>query len=363
MKTLLLTTAIFSICSVSAQIIITSADFADGGDTVRMSVTTDPNIDFSTTGADQNWDFTNLIAESQYLKQFSEISQAGTFAGFLFGQFAAPKYQASYYNESTALPLDQISQFLTLPIEKFYSISRLTADSLTSIGTIISVSGNLIPVKSDTIETRFDLPLHFGDNHFSRGYTYLDMNPIQNSIWIQHRTRTTEVDGWGVITTPFGTFNTLRVRHDITENDSLYIDFSGFGFWAPIPVPLSHEYEWWTNGQKEPVLKITTNEVQGNETVTSIEYRDLYRGLDAGLIESAFEFNVYPNPTQGLAWIKSKYPVTSVQIYNVNGQMIRTQSISDKLEFSIDLSDLTPGIYYMEGTSSRGVFRSKVIRD
>lgn len=363
MKTFILTTAVFLTFSFTAQITVTSEDFGDSGDTVRMSVSADLEIDFLTTGEDQVWDYSGLIAESQYLKQFNSIADAGTFAGFLFGQFASPKYQASYFNESTALPIDQISQFLPVPIESFNLVSRLITDSLTSIGTIISVGGNLIPVKSDTIETRYDFPLNFGDTHFSRGYTYLNMNPIQNSIWIQHRTRSTEVDGWGIITTPLGTFNALRVRHDITENDSLFIEVSGFGFWVPVPVPLSYEYEWWTNGQKEPVLKISTNVIQGNETVTAVEYRDIYRGLDAGINEEQVHYSLYPNPTNGMLALHTISPVSLLRLVDLNGQVLLELAGGNQTQINLDLNRFSSGIYFLEGSTKEGNFKTRIIRD
>jgi hypothetical protein len=362
MKILLLTALIFTLYPISAQISVSSADFGNSGDTVRMSSSANLEIDFSATGEDQIWDYSDLIAESQFLKQFNGISDAGQFAGFLFGQFASPKYQASYFNESSTIPIDQVSQFLSVPIESFNLVSRLTADSLTSIGSIISVNGNFIPVKSDTIETRYDFPLNYGDTHFSRGYTYLDLNPIQNAIWIQHRTRSTEVDGWGVISTPLGTFNALRVRHDITESDSLYIDFSGFGFWVPVPVPLTHEYEWWTNGQKEPLLKITTNVIQGNETVTAVEYRDIYRGLDAGLLEENVSFSLFPNPTNGISVLRTETPVSSLKVVEISGRVVLELNGENKTDLQLDLQEYSNGMYYLEGVTAKGIFRTRILR-
>ena len=51
----------------AAQISVDVNDFADGGDTVRLSITTNPGIDFATTGANTNWNFSDLSAESQEL--------------------------------------------------------------------------------------------------------------------------------------------------------------------------------------------------------------------------------------------------------------------------------------------------------
>src|SRR5574343_275353 len=272
MKILLLLVSIVVYTYATSQITLTKDDFATGGDTVRMSQATDPTIDFASTGAAYTWDFSNLTVNNQIIKDFRSMSVALTFVQFLFGPFASTKYQASYYIESTALPIAQLTSFLPVTIGNLFAFSRRSADSLTSIGYSMVVSGNDVPFKSDTIETRYDFPLNFGNTHFSRGYTLVDFNPILDAKWNQHRTITTEVDGYGSITTPYGTFNALRIKHDITESDSLYYTFPFIGAtWIPLPIPSSHEYEWWTNGEKEPILRITTNDILGNETVNSIE--------------------------------------------------------------------------------------------
>src|SRR5690606_32965204 len=113
-----------------------------------------------------------------------------------------------------------------------------------------SINGTGLPIKSDTIETRYKFLLNFGDVHYSRGYTKLDMNPIYDAVWLQYRQRNTEVDGWGSVTTPYGTFDVLRVKHTITERDSLRFEIFGNQTWIPIPVPQSNIYEWITNGEK-----------------------------------------------------------------------------------------------------------------
>ena len=73
---------------------------------------------------------------------------------------------------------------------------------------VVDIEGNEVPVKSDTIETRYKFPLQYGDAYSSRGYTHLDMNPFYNGIWVQYRQRSSLVDGWGSITTPRNTLAT-----------------------------------------------------------------------------------------------------------------------------------------------------------
>lgn len=351
MKQLLLLIAV-TITNVffSQGITLVSSDFADGGDTVRTSLATDNGNDYAATGPAYSWDFSTLTANSQKLRYFTPMTEAPLFVQFLFG-FAAPnQYRASYFIESTDLPIAQITQILPITIENIYQYSKVMTDSITNIGYSMKVTLNGstqdLPIKSDTIETRYSLPLNFGDSHFSRGFSKIDFNPLYNAIWNQHRTRTTTVDGYGTLITPNGTFDVLRVKHDITEIDSIYAElpFIG-GTWIPLDLPIVHEYEWWANGQKLPVLKYTTNEALGNEVVTSVEYRDQYLGLDAGVDELANEMNMYPNPVKDVLHIQADLQVSRLDVTDQLGNIVSSQESMPSDELFLDVSKLAAGTY------------------
>lgn len=334
-----------------AQITVTSADFADGGDTVRMSNAMDPSIDFTTTGANSNWDFSSLTANSQTLMEFYDMSNASTFVNFIFGGFAPPKYQASYYLPSTDIPLSQMSSFLPVTIDNVFQFSRKTADSITSIGFALSIEGNEVPFKSDTIETRYAFPLNYGNTHTSKGYTNLDMNPIFDAIWRQYRQRDSEVDGWGTVITPYGSFNAIRIKHTITEIDSLRINFGGSPFWVNLPIPDSYIYEWLTNGEKEAVMRIETRVVAGNEVVSNIEYRDNYLGLDASIEEtSELSVNVYPNPVSDILILDGINGSFNASVIDLNGQIVK----STESQKTLDVQDLVAGEYILWISSKDG---------
>lgn len=338
----LLLIALLISCASTAQITLNNADFADGGDTVRMSSTTDPSIDFLSTGANSTWNFSGLVAESQVLKDYRTMSGTSTFMQLLFGPFAPTRYQATNFVAATALPIDQLGGMLPINISEINAVSRNTNDSITSIGISMVVEGNELPFRSDTIETRYKFPLNYGNSYTSRGYTNIDLNPIYDGIWIQYRQRSSAVDGWGAITTPFGTFDALRVKHEITEQDSIYV--GQLGFWLSLPIPQSNIYEWWANGELEPVLRITTSMGGGNENVTAIEYRDLYDPLLAGIEESTLEFAVYPNPTQDQLVIEGVEIGSTYLIISADGKVALSGEIASDNEM-IDVSRLELGVY------------------
>jgi len=342
----LLLPALFTLYSFisSAQITLTNADFSDAGDTVRVSVALpDPTIDYVTTGANQTWDFSSLVAESQELLNYRDLSNASFLVQFQFGSAAATDYQATNYIENNDIPLDQIGTFLPVNITAVYGYSKNTQDSITSLGYSMEIDGFEVPIQSDTIETRYKFPLNFNDTYSSRGYTYLDMNPIYNGIWIQHRERNSVVDGWGSITTPYGTFDALRIKHTINESDSIYMDLFGSPQWIGLPIPESNIYEWIANGEKEPVLRIATSSAFGNETVTGITYRDNYLGLDASLDELQLDVSYYPNPVTKEVNISIEGSTAEFEVMSLNGDILKTGELLPN--DVINLEELPTGKY------------------
>ena len=335
--------ALLMICQTAiSQITINNVDVGDAGDATWVSTAQDVSIDFASTGANHSWDYSSLSSTGQELKSYNDLSGVSFLVEFMFGIFAGSDYQATNYTPSTALPLDQLGGILPVNITDINQFSKHSNDSITSIGLSLVIEGNEVPVKSDVIETRYKFPLTYGDSYVSNGYTNLDMNPIYNGIWRQYRTRTTNVDGWGSITTPYGTFDAIRVHHMIEESDSLFIDLFGTGTWIPLPIPESHQYEWWANGEKEPVLRITTTSIGGNETVTNIEYKDneIVGVEESSLSEVAF----YPNPVFDHLTIEALKNKSKFIVFDINGRNV-LEGIVEPGNSQINTSQLTIGKY------------------
>lgn len=336
-----------------SQISITSTNVPQTDDTLRVSdAVIDNAMDFISTGTDYNWDFSNLQFNGQKLNEYQPVTSAGLYIQFVFGSSVPQNYRASYYVATAGSPLNNLPAQLPITISDISQFYKLRTDSLTMVGMKLSVNGQEVPAKSDTIETKYKFPLDYGNTHFSRGYTKLDLNPIYDGIWIQHRTRQTDVDGWGQITTPLGTFNALRIHHRITESDSFYVSFNGFAFWVPIPVPESHEYEWRALEEKEPILLVKTNVVQGTETVTSVEYKNVYTlGINENDMTSV---SVYPNPVQDWMVIQSPNSFDAFSIFSTDGKLILSGKFAKGAQQMVDVSTLKSGSYLIQLNSNSG---------
>jgi hypothetical protein len=351
MKTIYFTFLSVLLISLSgiSQITITSANLPGAGENFIVSQAVDLQIDYASTGTDHQWDFSNLSYVNQTSRDHNSMSGPPSLpllVNLAYGSFTTTNYRATYYAPYTDLPIDQLGNILPIQFGDINQYTRKTQQRLTLIGYSASISGQGIPIKSDTIETKYVLPLNYGDNYVSRGYTKLDLSaPPLNTLgidakWVQTRKRTTVVDGWGEITTPFGTFDALRVKHKIEETDSVQYDTFSVG----IDIPVMYEYEWLSDDEKIPVLKVVTTEVLGAEIVISVEYRDIdHVGLES---LEATELMVYPNPVSDELVISWKEGKKSIRIFHIDGTIVKDLSF-DGATHKINTSDLSSGMYYI----------------
>lgn len=356
--------AAFYVTAVSsqAQIEINASDFPGERDTVRYSNALDFTIDYSATGEDYFWNFSDLNPDSQTLINHLSVDDADNLTQAYFGPFVMPAYRATYYLPATAIPFDDLGQFVSIPIENFYRFYRKTSSELNVIGLSLSSGGYGLGSRSDTIETAYQFPMQFGQQFNSRGYTAIDMSIAVPAQIKQYRQRESEVDGYGELMTPYGTFDVLRVHNRIHELDSVYFEVSGFGQWFALPVPVRNEYQWWTNGQKGAVLEVITNEIAGQEQVTEVRYRDNYRAdLVASVEEGKVEaLQIYPNPAAGKLFVKGVDSESHLTIYTASGQVLLEESYTTQ---GVNLSDWESGVYYVKITTGDHIVIKSFVKE
>jgi hypothetical protein len=344
------------------QITLSGSDFAGANDTIRISQTMDPVIDYTITGSGFIWSFSELTPTSQFLKYFQPISNSTILVQAEYGFNAPTEYKATYFLESRDIPIDQLNQFLPAELSDLNAFSRKNMDSITSIGYSLSVNGQALPFKSDTIETHYKFPMNFEDTFSTRGYTYIDLNPVTDFKLKQYRQRMSIVDGFGTLITPFGTFEVLRIKSVINELDSVYQTFFGGGGWNALPITITTEYEWWAVGKDEAMLKIVVTDNNGTPQIRSIEYQDNYLGLDASLKENSFEFNLVPNPADNLISIESDLAIEHIQVIGLDGSVVLKQNANNVSKFTIEISMLQAGVYFVEVSSGKFSATQKLIK-
>lgn len=340
-----------------AQITLSDSDFASPGDTVRMSLTNQTSSDYVSTSTSFTWDFSSLTANSQLLREFTSIGFSPV--QFTFGFFAPQDYQASYFIPETALDFSQLSGFLPVTISDARSYQKSTNDSITKVGYSIKVSGVDVAFKSDTIETKYKFPMTYPQVFTTRGYTLIDLNPATDLKVKQSRNVTSTIDGYGQLTLPIGTFDVLRLKREILEIDSIYQSFFGAPSWIGAPPIQTTEYEWIGQNKKDVLLKISVNNVNGVDQIQSIEYQDIYLGLDAGLDDKELQATLFPNPTSNNIQIHSNISLKNIYLFDSKGTILETVTNLNSVNSSFDLGNFSAGIYFLKLESASG---SKTIR-
>jgi hypothetical protein len=281
---------------------ITAADMPAAGDSLRLSqaALTLPATASALTvsGPNQTWNYAGLVATSQRVARYQAVSTApGALLQFTFNNpIFGPDNRATLVSPQS-LPAAAGSLPVTDPLE-FSNVS--TAD-FRLVGYGGTFGGTAVPVtyaskaQQDVI---YRFPLAYGGaTMVSSSLLTTPAALASNGYFSQQRQRTVQADGWGSITTPFGTFAALRVVTTLLDHDSLALGgTAGQG----VILPLTRTYEWLANGVHVPVLAITTTTVAGREVVASVEYRDVFRRfvqLAALPPTPGAAASAYPNPS------------------------------------------------------------------
>ncbi|GAA4375083.1 hypothetical protein GCM10023186_07350 [Hymenobacter koreensis] len=253
----------------------------------------------SRRGANQTWNYGALVATAQAVDRYVAVS--ATF----------PIYQLSFgvlggVNRATVASPEPLPAGLggTLPITdpyQFYNVSAATAPAqdYRSVGFGGTLNGFQVPVtyrsqaEQDVI---YRFPLSFASAPDSSvSFLETPAAAAATGYFNRRRKRVNTVDAWGTLTTPFGTFQTVRVVSKLIDRDSIALGgMPGFG----IAVPVTREYKWLAKTHHVPLLTITTQMLGGVETITAVQYRDIYRRIVLAARPTANlpELTVFPNP-------------------------------------------------------------------
>jgi len=240
-----------------SQIIVDVNDMPNAGDTLRVSVALNVPEGYQQGGADTIWDFTMLEAINQKIDSFVSVSVTPpgywlVFIPGLVANLASPR-------TSGLIP--------GIPITNAYTFYNKIPGAFNDLGFAVTVQGIPLPLKYDNPDMYYKLPMTFGENWSS--HSSLALNLPGFAYYGSDRTRTSTVDGWGNLRTPFGLFETVRVKSEISQYDSIFIDSIGIGMGVNRYIT---EYKWLGKSQGIPLLTI----IEEGPSV-SATYRDIPR--------------------------------------------------------------------------------------
>ncbi len=345
---LLFFTLIVSFCN--AQITITSASMPSSNDTIRYSNTSVAGLNYDTTGSNMTWDFSNVTPLSQGLYAYKPSLQIN-FAYSLFFGFSSYGLKV----------LDSLS-LGTFAISNVYNFFQNSTSSFKAVGRGLEFTGIPIPSNYSDDDEIYQFPLHFNDydsSTFAVSFsltTLLDLNSAGYRI--------NEVEGYGTVITPYGTFNCLKVKSTIVQTDTITIS----SFPLPPITRVTREYKWLTTTEKIPVFEISGSVFGGNFLPTTARYRDNFI-VSLGNNELGFDQNqlkIYPNPASQKITISGIDLNLNDQllISDITGKVFYQTTIKQQLNnLTVEMPELANGIYFLNIRNANGNQVKKFIKE
>ncbi len=333
----LIVSVLFTFNEADAQITVTSANMPGSGDTIRYSNCRASSINYSTTGADIYWDYDSLQVQSQGVYDYL----AASLTPYAFYFTGAGKY---------GLKIADSIGTGTFTFKNVYDFYKKTTAVFETEGIGFQYSGIPLAAMYSDPDEIYTFPLNYL-NHDST--TYKVTVQLGTTIYYsQLGYRINNVDGWGVIKTPYDSVPCLRLVSTTYGKDS--INYNGIGFTFP---DVQRSYKWISLTEKIPMLELDGNYTNNNFIPTQARFRDSYK-ITTGirqLSENNYKAAVYPNPTSGdLSVYTNSTETATINLYSVTGVLVGSYKTTG-LMTTISTQNLNRGCYYYSISNKQAV--------
>lgn len=172
-----------------------------------------------------------------------------------------------------------------------------------------------------------------------------------------------KTDGWGSLTTPLGTYNTLRQRGLVITADTIWLHTIFPNQWNNVNtnVDTAYHFAWWASGIGFPLLEMDSLKGDTIANVTWLKSLPVVGAVPENAMLKGI--NAYPNPSSGKfdVSVPEKVNILKTEIYSALGEKVMNASVSANNSGGVDLSSLPNGIYYLRITTKEGVATRKLV--
>ena len=333
----------------------------------------------SRRGANQTWNYAALVPVSQRVESYvpaSVVTATSLLYSFTFGALGGVNRATVASPQALPVPAGANLPIALTDTYQFYNLAAAgaTPQDFRSVGFGASLNGTAIPVtyanaaQQDVI---YRFPLSFASQADSSNSFFSTPTAIATAGYLsQKRKRVNKPDAWGTLTTPFGTFQTVRIVTKLIDHDSVAFGGTpGQGF----DIPLTREYKWLAKGQHVPVLTITTRLLAGQEVVSGVEYRDSYRRIiRLGTRDAVLEAGLAaaPNPSAVGSALTLSVPAGSgpltVSATDVVGRLLFRRSFdggASSIRLESEAFGGFRGVVLLSVQTARGTATRRVVRE
>jgi hypothetical protein len=334
-----------TVCQSQSAITLGNSNMPSSGDTLRYSSALPNTVsNYTSTGTNFTWNFNYLTPVNQGVRSF-KAALLTPYAFFFLG--------LNEYGEKIADTLGAGPITMT----NYYNYYKKQTSPSAYIADGVGITFSSVPVPSYYSDK--DELYHFPMTYPKYDSTTFKFSTSTNSMipikYSKTGYRVTVVDGWGSITTPYGTANCLRVITTQYSQDSVkntLIPGLSVGF-----PNIQRSYQWLTVSGRIPYLEISGAVVGGSFTPAQVRYRDIPRTI-TGIEEMHMDqgFTMYPNPVSRDLHIGLTQSA-QIRIYNITGQLVKEIMVNNpENAMVIDVSTLENGLYTVqvgEGINTR----------
>lgn len=326
--TVILLTALIVYTS-SAQITITKSDMPEVGKVYIVANDTTPTVTPGSAGANQTWNLNGI--KNVYTDSEFAIAPSATpyFSDFPTSNLVLRSFTPGFGYED--------------------EFDNLSADSLVTNGYAVPVPFNpyIVLVLNTSAQVLLSLPATYNKawkgSFFQRQkYSYAAGDSIREIVLYSY---TGSVDGWGNVTTPVGTFNSLRMNTTLTEiYDSAYqYTKNGWQSFSYTPQPPIRLYDWFANGKGSPVAELDLE--NGGNSVSSASYLvNTITGINE--IKNSTLAEAYPNPASSFinVIVKTINQAGYIKILDITGREIQRDALTNG-KIQLNTSAYANGMY------------------
>jgi hypothetical protein len=330
--------AFFSM-NMSAQITVTDTDVLNIGDVIyeatdMLSVGLNPG----NSGANQTWDFSAL--QNNMLDTITVLNPNSTpyvalhpdadVSIFMDSSFL---YMSKDNNELSIVGFDSVSVYMPFsPLPLTYGLQ--SSKSYVSFDSIASLPPSLCQ-------------LYFGV-------------PCDSIYFMQKADVIWEVDAFGDVILPSGSYSSLRLKRLELASDSVYYHLNGVWYADTsnsAPADTSVLYSWWTNDPSMHfrIVEMDYTDDYSDEVIflAQVQTTNSVKDLKSSIL-------VYPNPAFSEIMVNAQNnELTNLEFLDLNGKLILKKEFTQST--SLDVSHIAKGMYYLNLKTVEGNLTKQII--
>lgn len=306
-------------------------------DSIRLNLSNFVGFNANQTGVNYEWDYSNLVANSEDLLYYRS-------------SFNTP-YAFYFLNLNTfGMQVSNGLELGTFRFEDVYNFFFINNNEFSANGIGFKFQGIPLAALYSNRDEIYRFPLQFGNRDSTTFSVSLNLPSI--GVYKSSGYRLNTVDGWGKLKIPNGSFDVIRVKTLIFSNDSILADLNGFPLRFGFP-NIREEIKWLAKGEKAPILQLDGRTIGGNFTPTRVAFKKIPKPGEINNNPNKVydQFKLIANPiidNQLLVGIPKSSLGNELKLFNLNGQLIASWQINTAGTNVYKLPILSSGIYLLQ---------------